>query len=883
MRSLYRLFHKSKSEDHLNKELRFHIEQQIATNIAAGMSLEEARRRAQLEFGGLDRVKEEVRDTRWETHLENFYHDFRFALRALAKDRQFTLLAILALALGIGAQAAVFSLVNGILLRPLAYRDPGKLYAVQEVVPQLSQFYPVLPVNGGHYVEWTQLCTSCESIALIDTDDSSLNLAGSGEPEQLYGQKVTSNYFSLLGIAAQIGRAFGPPDAEAGHDKVVVISDSLWQRKFGGDPNVIGKSITLNDTPFTVIGVLPAWFRAPAWQLLGLPMKDRVDIFQPWPLKGIDWEEAGDFNFSAVLRLKPGATPAKATAELNVIEAQISATLKGENHIDLFVRLSPLQEKITSQERSGLWLLLGAVGAVLLIVCVNLGNLMLARALGRTRETAVRIALGASRSRVVRALLLECLVLAFAGGLLGIALAETLVRLLVSIAPVNLPRLSEVHVDWRVLLFALTAAIISGLFFGVFPAWRLTRVDPQDAMRSGSRGSTDSGGAMRMREILVSVEVGLSCMLLIVAGLLLASFVRLMRVDRGFEVQNILTAQLSPSGPRYDDDVKRQILYHDIVAKLATEPGVVSAGLISVLPLNGQLWADAISVPGDTRPVLERPIAAYRPVTPDYFRTMGIRLIAGRTIAETDQPRKVAVISQHTAEAVWPHQDPIGKQFRRGDPHEPLLEIIGVVADVRATTLQDAPGLMVYVPYWDRVPWSAQIAARAAGDPVAIAGAIRDAVWSVDSQLPVSNIETMQQIQSKSLSERRFQIALLALFAGSALLLAALGIYGVLAFSVARRTNEIGIRMALGAQQSNIVSMVMRRGLVPVAFGLAAGVAGALALGKLLSGLLFAISPYDWRTILAVIIVTMLCALAACWLPARRATQVDPLVALRYE
>jgi predicted permease len=372
-------------------------------------------------------------------------------------------------------------------------------------------------------------------------------------------------------------------------------------------------------------------------------------------------------------------------------------------------------------------------------------------------------------------------------------------------------------------------------------------------------------------------------MLLIVAGLLLGSFVRLMRVDRGFEVQNILTAQLSPSGPRYDDDVKRKILYHDIAAKLASEPGVVSAGLISVLPLNGQLWADAISVPGDTRPVLERPIAAYRPVTPDYFRTMSIRLIAGRTIAETDQPRKVAIISQHTAEAVWPHQDPIGKQFRRGDPHEPLLEIIGVVADVRATTLQDAPGLMVYVPYWDRVPWSVQIAARSAGDPVALAGAIRDAVWSVDSQLPASNIETMEQIQSKSLSERRFQIALLALFAGSALLLAALGIYGVLAFSVARRTNEIGIRMALGAQQSSIVSMVMRRGLVPVAFGLAVGVAGALALGKLLSGLLFAISPYDWRTILAVIALTTICALAACWLPARRATQVDPLVALRYE
>jgi predicted permease len=815
--------------------------------------------------------------------LEHLRQDVRHAFRALRKERSFALTAIVILALGIGAQAAVFSLVNGILLRPLAYRDPGRLYAIQEVVPQLSNVYPVLPVNGRHYFEWTRHCGSCESIALINTDDAGQNLAGTGEPEHISDEKVTANYFSVLGIGAQIGRTFEPENGQAGHENVVVLSDSLWRRKFGADPSVLGRSITLNDTPYTVIGVLPAWFRAPAWESLGIPMKERVDIFRPWVIKESDWDAMGDFDFGAVVRLRAGASASQAGAELNVIQAQIASTLKGEDRVDLLARLSPLQEKITSQERSGLWLLLGSVGAVLLIVCVNLGNLMLSRALGRTRETAVRIALGASRGRIVRGILVECLVLAFAGGLLGVALAVTLVRLLVSMAPVDLPRLSEVHVDWRVLVFALGAAAISGLFFGVFPAWRLTRVDPQDAMRSGSRGSTESGGRMRIRELLVSVEVALSCLLLIVAGLLLTSFARLMGVDRGFEVQHILTAEIAPSRPRYDDDAKRQRLYHDVIAKLQTEPGVMSAGVISVLPLNGQFWADLISVPGDTRPIMERPIAAFRPVTPGYFRTMGIRLMAGRAIAESDQPRKVVIVSQHTAETVWPGQDAIGKTFKRGDPKDLPYEIVGVVADVRATSLQDAPGLMVYVPYWDRAPWSAAIAVRTAGNPVAAAGAIREAVWSVDSQLPVSDIETMEQIESRSLSQRRFQITLLAVFAGSALLLAALGTYGVLAFSVARRTNEIGIRMALGAQPGNILSMVMRRGVVPVAFGLVAGVAGALALGKVLSGLLFAVSPYDWRTILSVMALTLICALAACWIPARRATRVDPLDALRYE
>jgi predicted permease len=815
--------------------------------------------------------------------LDPWKQDLTIAFRVLRKDRGFSLTAIVILALGIGAQTAVFSLVNGILLRPLEYRDSGRLYVIEEVIPQLSDRYPVLPVNARHYIEWTRRCTSCESIALTNTDDSNLNLTGSGEPERIFGEKVTANYFSLLGIDAQIGRIFEPENGQPSHDNVVVISDALWRRKFGADPSIVGRPITLNDTVSTVIGVLPGWFRAPAWQALGLPMKENVDVFQPWPIIEKDWDAAGDFNFGAIVRLRPGVTAAQAGAELNVIQSQIASKLTGEERIDLRAKLTPLERIETSRERSGLWLLLAAVGAVLLIVSLNLGNLMLSRVLGRSRDTAVRIALGASRARVLRGIFVECLLLAFAGGVLGIALAEAMVRLLVSWAPVDFPRLSEVHVDWRVLVFALAAAAVSGLFFGLFPAWRLTRVDAQDAMRAGSRGSTESGKRMRLRELLVSVEVGVSCLLLIVAGLLLISFLRLMGVNRGFAVEHILTAEISPPTPRYQDEAKRLELYHDVMAKLATEPGVASAGLISVLPLNGQLWTDMISLPGDTRPIMERPIAAYRPITPGYFRTLGIRLVAGRDMTESDQPRKVALISEHTAQTVWPGKNPIGQQFRRGDLKQAPFEIVGVVADVRDRSLEQNPGLIVYVPYWDRVPWSAAIAVRTAGDPVAEAGAIRQAVWSIDSELPVSNIETMEQIEGRSVAQRRFQIALLAAFAGSALLLAALGTYGVLAFSIAQRTNEIGIRMALGAQPANILSMAMRRGLTPVAVGFAAGVASALALGRFLTGFLFSVRPYDLRTIVAVFIVTLIAAVAACWIPAHRATQMDPLDALRYQ
>ncbi|MGH9684696.1 MAG: ABC transporter permease [Candidatus Acidiferrales bacterium] len=806
-----------------------------------------------------------------------------YAFRTLKKQPTFAITAIAILALGIGAQTAVFSLVNGILLKPLTYCDPGQLYAVSEVIPQLSNQYPRLPVNGNHYLQWTRHCETCDGIVLVDTTD--MNLSGREEPERIVAERVTSNYFSVLGVPVQLGRSFGPDDAKPGQDTVALISNGLWQRKFGGNPGIVGQAVTLNDQSFTVIGVLPVNFRSPAWPMLGPGMSNHADVFRPWVMKDSDFEEMGSFNYGAIVRLKPGVAEAKGAAELNVLQAQIASRLKGDDKMDLAVELSPLRQIETAQSRGALLLLLGAIGAVLLIVCVNLGNLMLVRAFGQMRATAVRIALGATRGRVLGGIIAESLLLALAGGALALGLAYALIRLFISEAPVELPRLREVTMDWRVLAFALGAAVFCGLFFSILPAFKLMRTDPQEAMRVGGRGATESGGRMRVRDFLVSAEVTLSCVLLILAGLLIRSFVRVAGVNRGFEVQHILTARIAPSYPRYEDDQKRLQLYKNIAAKLSERPGVLASGLTSILPLTGDSWTDIISLPGDTRPMIQRPIASYRVVSPGYLEVMGVKLMAGRFPQANDEPRRLVVVSQRTAETVWPGQNVVGEKFGNSsdDTKDKPYEVIGVAGDARMQNLEEAGGMVVYVPYWVRPSEAAAIAVRTAGNPLKAAGEIREAVRSADSQLPISDMETMTRIVQKSLGQRQFETGLVVLFACSALLLAGLGIYSVLAFGVARRTNEIGVRIALGAQPANILKIVMIRGLVPVALGLGVGIVAAIATGKLLSGMLFSVRPYDPVTIAGVTVLTIAAAMAACWLPARRATRIDPLEALRYE
>jgi putative ABC transport system permease protein len=837
--------------------------------------------------------------------LEAIIADIRFGLRSLRRDRSFTLAALFIFSLGIAANTTVFSLVNGILLRPLAYANPGRLLAIQELAHYGGQVES-MPVNVRHFMAWRRNSQAFEDIALID--GSEVNLSGETDPERVRAARVTPNYFDLLGVNPRAGRVFAADDGQPGQPGVVVVSYTLWQRRYAGDPGIIGKTIDINGASRTVVGVLPAWFRQPAWKAMSGDLTGSEEIFLPWAIREGEWGMLGDFNYYAIGRLASGFTSAQALSELNVIQDQIAASLTGDEKVELKAQVYGLQAIVTHEARSGLLLLLAAVGVLLVIVCVNLASLMLGRTFARSRDAAIRAALGASSWRVFQSILIESSLLGLGGAALGLGLSIGAVKLLINAAPPGLPRLQDAGLDYRVLLFTLGVAFASALLLGLLPALRLTRTDPHEALRAGGRGSTDTAARHRLQSSLVAAEVGLSVTLLIVAGLLVASFARVIGVDRGFEAHNVLTAQVNLAGAVYQDPARRERFYNDLIRALEAQPGVAAAGVVSVLPLNGERWNDIITLEGDTRPIMERPSGAYRPVTPDYFRAMGIKLIAGRTAAESDRPRFAVVVSETTAQTLWPGQDPIGKTFTRayGPPHE----VIGVARDIRDKTLEQEPRLIIYVPLWERVPSTASIAVRSESNPRSAAQvqsssfsllrslglargtpddaasavlALRDAVRSLDPALPLSGIQTMEQIESGSLSQRSFQMLLILLFAGSALLLSAVGTYSVLAAAVARRTNEIGIRMALGASRSAVVLMVLERGLGPVAVGIAVGITGALMTGRFISSMLFAISPYDMSTMTVVVILTNAAALCACLIPARRAIKIDPIAALRYE
>ena len=810
--------------------------------------------------------------------MESLWNDLRYSVRALGRDRGFATVAILTLALGIGANTAIFSVVNSVVLRPLAYRNPDRLFSIHEVIPKVSNLYPELPVNPLHYLEWRKRCTSFEQVAELGIYGP--NLTGMGQPEQLGGARVSANFLPMLGIQPQLGRGFLEEEDQPGHGDVVILTDSLWRRRFGADPSIVGKNITLEGHPHVVVGVLPAAFHFPNGHQLDrlMPLPDKTEIFRPLALDLKDTEMEGNFNYFAVGSLKPGVSRERALAELNVVQADIAKAFKDKT--ELKGELSPLQDHMVGPVRRGLLVLLGAVGAVLLIVCVNLANLSLVRGAGRSRESAIRAALGAGRSQLLGQPLVESLLLAVMGGALGVLLAFWAMNLLVKSAPVDLPRMDEVRIDGYALAFALAISTITGLLFGVMPALRLTRIAPQEVLKTGGRSATEGVRGRRLRGLLVSAEVGLSAVLLIVAGLLISSFVRLMNVDKGFPVERLLTVDLNTNGARYEKDGARVEFYRRVLAGVQALPGVRSAGITNGMPLQGEIWVDVIWLPGDTRPMFERLAANSRFVNPDYFKTVGIPFRSGRPFQESDRDKKVVIVAQRTADQLWPGQNPLGKQLYRGD--EKLREVIGVVGDVR-TTLQQGPVATIYFPYEQQSINFVALMVRTAMDPRSVAAAVRSEIWKVDPEIPVQQMRTMEEVVSEAAAPRRFQMLLVLLFAASALLLASLGIYGVVSYTVAQRTSEIGVRVALGARAADVYRMVLRQGLAPVAFGLIAGVAGALALGRLLSSLLFEVSPADPLTIGAVIVALASVAAFACTVPALRATRVDPMSALRYE
>jgi putative ABC transport system permease protein len=686
-----------------------------------------------------------------------------------------------------------------------------------------------------------------------------------------------------LGVQPLLGRNFTVEEDRPNNDRVVILTSGLWQRRFHGDASILNKTILLSGTPHVVVGVLPGWFRYPrsGGEELG-GRAAQPEIFKPIAIDRSKLDLMGNHNFISIARLRGGVSASQALADLNAVQAALihETPMPG---LDLRADLTPLQEQVVAGSRQGLLVLLASIGTVLLIICVNLGNLMLARATGRSREMAIRAALGAGSWRMIRQVLTESLVIAFAGGAFGLMLAYAAMRALVASAPVDLPRLDEVHLDFRALLFAFAVSLVAGLLFGLIPAWRAARSEPQDALRGGGRSTTQGRGGLRIAEILVTTEVALSAALLVAAGLLIGSLVRILGIEQGFQASNVLTATLNLPGTKYDDTKKRAEFFDRLLPAVQRLPGIQAAGIISTLPLQGDTWVDMISRDDDHRPIFERPIANYRFISPDYFAALGIQIRAGRAFELADRNRPVVIVTATTAARIWPGSNALGKHMRRSNEKEPMAEVVGVVTDTRVGMHGDPPPLMVYMPYWTQLGSEATLTIRTAQAPGAAANAVRNAIWSVDSQLPVPEMKTMQRIISDSVSERRFQTGLLAGFALAALLLAVVGIYGVISYSVNRRRNEIAIRMALGAGASDVNRMVLGQGMRPVAAGLMIGMAVALALGRLVQALLFQTRPSDPLVLASVVLVLGVAAALACFAPARRATRVDPAISLRYE
>jgi putative ABC transport system permease protein len=731
---------------------------------------------------------------------------------------------------------------------------------------------------------WQRECHSFDGVAIVEPFN--LTLTGYGEAEQISGGRASANLFDVLGVLPRLGRTFLPQEDTPGNDHVVILTDSFWRNRFHSDPAIVGRPITLDGKPYQVVGILPSSFRFPKGAQLGglTEFPPRLDYFKPLGLDPNAFDVIGEFDFAAIARLKPGISAAQALAELNVIQAQIVKDAK--EVVGLRAEMIPLETQVVGAARLGLQLLLAGVGAVLLIVCVNVANLLLVRVPGRLHEAGLRTALGASRRRLAQQLLTESILLAAIGGILGVVLAHFGLRWLVAAAPANLPRIDEVHLDARVLGLTALVSVLTGIFFGALPAWSIARVEPQQSLKSGAATTTESRRARRLRGSLVGFEVGAGTLLLVLAGLLTVSMVRLLGVDKGFTTEHVLAADVSLP-PSYAKDQQKEEFYQNVLEKVRALPGVSYAGWISRLPLQGQEQVDGMTVPGRSPDLSQTPIANYRYVSPEYFQAMGIALRQGRLIEATDRDRQVAVISEAVAKSVWPGENALGKQFRPGSNQRPLTEVVGAVADVRAVALDQPPLLMVYLPAWPGSRnWDgvhASLVVRASVGLASLGPAVRRVIQSVDSGVPIVHLRPLTEIVEESVSVRRFQLGLTSLFGIFALLLAALGIYGVVGYSVARRRQELGLRMALGASGSDLFSLVLRQGMTPVIAGWFAGVVAALAAGNVIRSLLFGVTAQDPLTILGVTAAVLVTAALACYIPARRAAKVNPMVALRYE
>jgi putative ABC transport system permease protein len=882
--------------DDLEQDIREHIEMETQDNIGRGMSPEDARHAAMRKFGNVTRVKEETREVWSFLWIEHLLQDIRFGVRMLRRSPGFAAAAVLTLALGIGANTAIFSVVNAVLLRPLAYRDSPSLVNIWGKFEKDG-----IPQNWISEPEYWDLLDHNESFAQV----AAYALGGRANltrvdapPVQVSEASTTADVLPMLGIVPVVGRSFSREEDKPGHSHYVLLSYALWESQFGGDPNIGGKPIQLDGEAYNIVGVLPKQFS----------LGGKQDLWVPLGLDRAKPQGRGSHYLHVVGRLKPGVNPVQASAALVTLAGDLRRGYPNDygpesKNFDMF--MVPVKEQLIGRIRPALLVLLGAVAFVLLIACANVANLMLARASAREKELAIRAAMGAGRTRLVRQLLTESLLLGLAGGLLGLVLAYWGVNALRALVPPNTPRMDEVQLDSAVLAFTFGVSLLTGLFFGLVPSWHLARNDLREALSEAGRGTSVSGKTLHLRSWLVVSELALAVLLLVGAGLLIRSFNRLLDVSPGFQTQHLLTMELSLPEKTYPDGAPVQKFFTELLASVKTVPGVESAGAVSQLPLSdsytsGSVFFEDTSIPDIPRlailgnlPYME---IDQRAATSEYFQAMQIPLVRGRLLNEADDASAllVAVVDTNFAHRFWPHGDAIGRRvgidtIPNSNPQMPRWRtIVGVVGHVKHYALDVEGREQIYFPHRQPLfgvfaPRDMTLAVRTSQDPGSVTNAIRERIFAIDKGLPPYNIATMDQLVSTSVAQPRLNLSLLVAFAVLALVLAAVGVYGVMAYAVTQRTHEFGIRTALGASPTDVLKQVFLEGGRLAALGLALGLIAALLLTRLMASLLFGVSPSDPITLGLVAVILALVALAACYIPARRAARVDPVIALRYE
>ncbi len=812
--------------------------------------------------------------------MEILFKDLGYGIRSLLKHPGFTAIAVITLALGIGANTAMFSVINAVLLRPLPYRDPARLVTIWEESPERGMYQ--MPVSLANLRDWVDQNQTFEQISAYTF--TNLNLTGTGEPARLGTVRSSANLFPLIGATPVIGRSFLPEEDKEGANHVVILGHALWQSRFGSDPGIVGKWLTLNNQSYTVVGVMASNSQFPVgFGYMGKVLNDPIDLYVPLAASGRETER-GNYSFFAIGRLKPGVTIDQARAEMTTIERRLEKQYPDGN-TGIGISLVPTQEQTVKEIRPGLLVLFGAVAFLLLIACANIANLLLARAASRKKEIAIRTALGASRLRVLRLLLTESLMLSLAGGSIGFLLALWGTDALMALEPDNIPRLNEVGVDARVFLFTIAVSIVTGIVFGLVPGMRAAKPDLNEALKEGSRGSMGSAASKRTLGVLVALEVALSLVLLVGAGLMIKSFIRLQQANLGFNPENVLAVNLTLPESRYPEERQQASFFQEALTRLQSVSGVQSAGATTSLPLTLSVNGSDFRIEGHPEPEAGKElIINMSSVSAGYFHTLGVPLLKGRDFSDRDNKDSsaAAIINNDLARTYFPNEDPMGKRIKFTDT-ESWISIVGVTGDVKQLGQDIGVKPEIYFPYLQVPASSMSVVVRTANEPLSLTGAVKTEIQIIDKDLPIDDAKTMQQLLANSKSGRRFNLILLTGFALVALVLAMVGIYGVMSYTVAQRTHEIGIRVAVGAQSRDVFRMVIGQGMMLAMIGVACGLVGAFLLTRLMTSMLFGVEPTDPATFATIAVLLTAVALVACYIPSRRATKVDPLVALRYE